>query len=360
MPRIIQEEFQICQKYPVTEKKIYCILDLKSGFFDANDALRENLLRINSVYAAQPLRENCKICNNLLPVSGGFAKQGVAYVICPCCGHLNGCHEDTDAFCVAVYSDNGGVAYGKNYTNADAEAYHSRVREIYEPKARFLADALTEHVFPASLRFADLGAGSGYFVSALQECGFESVMGYEVSESQINFARQMNPRVKMTAHQLDDICGLAGNIEADVVSMIGVLEHLREPRAVLDAICTNPNVQYLYISVPLFSPSVVFEALFPEVMPRQLAGGHTHLFSEASLEYMAKEFGLESVAEWWFGTDMMDLFRSVIVQIKKTPDMSGLQDFATQSLLASLDELQMVFDRKHLSSEVHMVYKVRH
>lgn len=336
------------------------ILDLKSGFFESNDALREGLLQINAVYAEQPARTNCKLCSEALPAEGGFRKLGVAYVVCPCCGHLNGRHEDTDAFCAAVYSDAGGAAYGKNYTNADAESYRNRTGEIYVPKARFLLDALSKHPSFADLRFADLGAGSGYFVSALQKCGVANVTGYEVAESQVSFARQMNPQINMVAHSLDEICGLVAGLKAEVVSMIGVLEHLREPRTVLAALQGNPEVQYLYISVPLFSPCVIFEALFPEVMPRQLAGGHTHLFTEASLAHMAGEFGLESVAEWWFGTDMMDLFRSLVVQAGKTEDLEYLKDFAAGALYDSLDELQLVLDRKHLSSEVHILYKCSH
>lgn len=277
---------------------------------------------------------------------------------CSRCGHLNGRYEDTETFCNATYSRNGGSCYGKNYTSADANVYQRRVQEVYVPKVRFLVEALTEEAAPRDLRYADLGAGSGYFVSALQDCGFEHVVGYEVSESQILFANHMNPRVNMSLHKLDEIYSLASNVEADVISMIGVLEHLQEPRDVLKSICSNRNVLYLYLSVPLFSPCVVFETLFPNVMPRQLAGGHTHLFSETSLDYMAKEFGLEIIAEWWFGTDMMDLFRSIIVQLGKIKGGAKLQDFTTDSFLPVIDELQLAMDQKHLSSEVHMVFKV--
>lgn len=336
------------------------ILGLKSGFFDGNDSLRENLRRINAVYAAQPLRGRCKICDAILPEDGGFTNHGVAYVICSRCGHLNGRHEDTNEFCNAIYSNDGGSDYGKNYTSVDRDAYQRRVQEVYVPKARFLGEALTARALPADMHFADLGAGSGYFVSALQHCGYKNVVGYEVSASQVEFAQQMNPQVKMVAHELDEICSIASSVEADVVSLIGVLEHLREPRQVLNAICSNPNVRYLYISVPLFSPSVVFEAIFPEVMPRQLAGGHTHLFSEASLVHMANEFGLDSIGEWWFGADMMDLFRSIIVQLGKSQAAGSLQGFATDSFLPVIDELQLAMDKKHLSSEVHIVFEIRH
>lgn len=47
------------------------ILNLKADFFDQNDILREDLLRINSIYAAQPPRILCKICDAFLPSGGG-------------------------------------------------------------------------------------------------------------------------------------------------------------------------------------------------------------------------------------------------------------------------------------------------
>ena len=88
--------------------------------------------------------------------------------------------------------------------------------------------------------------------------------------------------------------------------MIGVLEHLQEPREVLHAICSNPTIRYIYISVPMFSLSVYLKAVSPEVFHRQLGAGHTHLYTDSSLDWMCKEFGLERVGGWWFGTDIVD------------------------------------------------------
>lgn len=335
------------------------VLGLKQAFFRQNDELLANQLRLNALYAAQPLRENCKLCDALLPAGGGFAKHGVDYVQCSACAHLNGRHEETEAFCSAVYGDDGGASYARNYTSADLEAYRRRVEEIYVPKARFLLDALAEQGCATAHSFADFGAGSGYFVSALQACGVDVVQGYEVSAAQVDLARHMNPRAEMIQHRIEQTESLARGIRADVVSMIGVLEHIGNPRAVLAALRANPHIRYFYVSVPLFSFSVVIEALFPGVMPRQLSGAHTHLFTEESLRYLEKEFGFESVAEWWFGTDISDLYRSCVVQLARTPEARGLQRFATEQLEPLVDTLQLVFDHGRLSSEVHMLFKVR-
>lgn len=335
------------------------VLGLKQSFFAQNRDLLANQLRINAIYAAQPLRRNCKLCDGPLSDTGGFTKHGVDYVQCPVCQHLNGRHEETDAFCAAVYGDDGGASYARNYTSADVDAYRRRVDEIYVPKARFLLEALAAQGFAAGQGFADFGAGSGYFVSALQACGVGKITGYEVSEAQVSLARQMNPGATMVQHGLEKTISLARETQADVVSMIGVLEHLGDPRGVLAALRSNPHVRYFYISVPLFSSSVVIEALFPEVMPRQLSGAHTHLFTEGSLRHMEKEFGFQSVAEWWFGTDMTDLFRSFVVQLAGTERARELEPFAAGQLLSVIDELQLALDQRRLSSEVHMLFKVR-
>lgn len=335
------------------------VMGLKQAFFDQNDGLLANQLRINAIYARQPVRHRCKLCDSSLPEDGGFTKHGVAYVQCPSCQHLNGRHEETEGFCAAVYGADGGADYARNYSSEDAEKYRDRVNQIYVPKAKFLLDALAAQ--GATLRdgVSDFGAGSGYFVAALQACGVKQVAGYEVSAAQVELARRMNPNATMVQHRLEETEALARDARADVLSMIGVLEHVRNPRGVLSAVRANPHLRYLYISVPLFSASVAIEALFPSIFPRQLSGAHTHLFTEASLQHMAREFGMESVAEWWFGTDMTDLLRSFVVHLEQTPEVEGLRRFAEEQFKPIVDDLQMAMDSRRLSSEVHMLLKVK-
>ncbi|MCW5753059.1 MAG: class I SAM-dependent methyltransferase, partial [Alphaproteobacteria bacterium] len=257
------------------------ILSLKSSFLENNDALREQLLAIGRLYAAQPRRKRCKICHSELAREPDFRKHGVGYVFCGRCGHLNGQHEDTEAFCAAVYTDDGGRSYAANYAAPDRAAYRKRVTGIYRPKAEFLSEALTSlGERPEALTYMDLGAGAGYFVAALRELGLVSSHGHEVSRAQVADAATMLGPDAVHLHGLAELPLIAGREQADVASMIGVLEHLRDPRAVLAALRDNAAVRYVFISVPLFSSSVFIETVFPEVMPRHLAGGHTHLFTE--------------------------------------------------------------------------------
>lgn len=93
-------------------------------------------------------------------------------------------------------------------------------------------------------------------------------------------------------------------------------------------------------------------------MNRQLIAGHTHLYTESSLDWMASEFKMEKVAEWWFGTDIVDLYRSIIIRLQQEFTGISMQDKWTETLLSVIDNLQRVLDEHHLSSEVHLLYRL--
>jgi 2-polyprenyl-3-methyl-5-hydroxy-6-metoxy-1,4-benzoquinol methylase len=333
------------------------LLQLKSSFFQENSDLQANVERLCHLYARQPLRKACKNCGH--PLAGrSFTKLSVRYILCDRCGHLNGAHEDSDEFCRAVYTDDSGKSYAKTYDAADEEAYQERVAAIYRPKAHFLREVL--HAAGENceyLRFADLGAGSGYFVDGLLHAGMRNAVGYEVGEAQIQLARRMVKGAEFRQHALEEVISIAETADAEVISMIGVLEHVQDPRGLLTALQRNPTVKYLYFSLPMFSTTVYLEAVFPNVFHRQLSAGHTHLYTESSLAWLAGEFGLESIGEWWFGTDMVDLLRDVQVSLAANPQTSELVETWRQSFIPLVDTLQLEIDRQRKSSEIHVVFK---
>ncbi len=335
------------------------LLAHKQGFFSANNELLAEGRRIGAVYVEQPRRATCKCCAAALD-GERFVKQGIDYVLCARCGHLNGAHEDSAEFCAAVYTEADGASYAKSYSAGDREAYAARVRDIYRPKAEFLRDALAEAgETSARLRCADFGAGSGYFVAALRDIGWSGAVGYEVSRTQVDLADAMIAPGAIVQHALDDAVDLAATVDADVVSMIGVLEHVQHPRDILAAFGRNPSVRYVFLSVPLFSPCVMLEAVFPDVFQRQLSAGHTHLFTESSIDWLCEEFALDRVAEWWFGTDMVDLFRAVTVELERRAETRTLSDHWGRMIAPALDDAQCALDTRKTASEVHMLLRFR-
>ena len=72
------------------------------------------------------------------------------------------------------------------------------------------------------------------------------------------------------------------NSDADVISAIGVIEHLREPHKFFEAF-KESKARYIYYSVPMFSLSVALENVSDDIFPRQLSAGHTHLLRKIQL-----------------------------------------------------------------------------
>jgi len=334
------------------------VLRHKTSFFDDNDRRLQDCRRLFKEYINQPHRSECINCAQ--PLAGkSFRKMGVDYFLCNVCGHLNGAHEDTDIFCNMIYIDDDGKAYALTYNTKTKENYKKRVQDIYVPKAHFLMESLRGvNADPSSMRFVDLGAGSGYFVSALKKTGLCNVLGYEVSKTQVELANAMIGSSLVIQHNLADTIDIASRVEADVICLIGVLEHVQYPRKILSTIAENENLRYLFLSIPLFSPCVFFEMVFEEVMPRHLAPAHTHLYTESSIDYFCEEFGFQKISEWWFGTDMIDLFRNIWVMLKKiSPDSDAISLWKSM-FKPMIDNLQITQDRQKMSSEVHLLLKL--
>ncbi len=338
-------------------KPVADILGHKANFFTQNAALKDRENDLSRLYQSQPPRTTCKLCGAPLSTAD-FVKNGIGYAICSSCSHLNGLHDDSPEFCAAVYTDDAGEAYGKAYTAEDKAAFIKRRDDIYLPKADFLFDGLREAgVRPEGMSFADFGAGCGYFVDALYQAGAADVSGFEVSKSQTSFGNSILGHDALHQHEITATAELARSNKSSVTSMIGVLEHLTNPREILQALRENPAQEYFYISVPLFSPSVYFEMAFPDVMHRHLSGGHTHLFTDGSLRAMEQEFGLSRQACWWFGSDMVDLYRSLMVENGVQENTEAAENTLKGMILPIIDDMQAVIDRHRVASEVHILYR---
>lgn len=333
------------------------VIRLKQSFFVENSQKLDEARKHASIYKSQPTRTVCKICSAALPPAK-FFKLDVGYAICIQCGHLSGLHEDSDEFCNAVYTSDNGRPYARNYYEQDRKAYRERVDLIYKPKAEFLAEALGQQGLDIKeLNYLDLGAGSGYFISALLDLGVKDVSGYELSRFQVDYANDMIGTELLHCNTPDELAGIVSASRAEVISLVGVMEHLQDPLKVLTAIRENPHVKYVFFCVPMFSFSVFLETVFArEVMPRHLTGGHTHLFTESSIKYLEDKFGFAKVAEWWFGSDIMDLYRSFFVTLES--QSKEVADEFKNYFINEIDDLQLVLDKRHKSSQVHMLWRV--
>jgi len=333
---------------------------LKQSFFNENDTHVNEQKRISIAYMQQPKRLLCKNCNNKLKTSNDFVKNEVGFKICGACSHLNGAHEDTQEFCDYVYTEEDGKNYAKAYEEVDIENYNYRLSTVYIPKAEFLySSLLNDSVNPHQMSYLDFGCGVGYFVGALQKIGLKNIAATDVSEKQVQYGNRMIGCELSSVHKIDNTTELLRTCDANIVSMIGVLEHLSDPYEALKSIRDNKNVQYLYLSVPLFSLSVYLEMFSPTVYHRHLlgTGGHTHLYTQESLQYIINEFDFKISSEWWFGADMVDLYRGILVQMHQNKCSNIVLSDFEKMFTPIIDAMQIELDKKHSSSEVHMLLK---
>ena len=151
----------------------------KSNFFESNEELLNKSKKQNKLYASQPLRNSCKICNCKLPTKEDFISHDIKYKFCKKCNHLNGIYKETQSFVEHLYVEDDGREYAKNYKDED---YLTRTKNIYTPKVEFLETTLEK----PSLNILDVGSGAGYFVlSCLQKD--HKAKGIDLSNVMVDF-----------------------------------------------------------------------------------------------------------------------------------------------------------------------------
>lgn len=343
--------------------KSYSEIITPEGWVKNNKTLLSRSNTLADLYKNQTQRTNCKICKSKLPEKAEFKTRGIDYKICNKCTHLNGAHEDTDNYAQNLYESNNPETYGKNYISATQESHQKRVNSIYKPKAEFLISSLkSENKKIENLQFLDIGAGAGHFLVALEAQGAIAPQGIEVSEILVESAKEQLKSTPCSAKiqktKINEISKWIKQIRPEVITMIGVLEHLSKPHEILDSFAATKECNYLFLSIPMFSPSVCIEAAFPEVYPRHLEGGHTHLFTEKSINWLAEHYGLEKIAEWWFGGDIADLFRSILITLREKKDTENLSKYLEEWLpTETLDKMQTAIDLNQHSSELHILLK---
>ena len=328
---------------------------IKSNFFSQNLKLLKDQNKINEFYRSQPKRKYCKACEKKL-TGYYFINHKTKYIQCKYCSHVNGQHQDTKEFSNKIYVDEK-VSYSKSYHEKNIKNFTLRQKKIYDPKANFLKSILLDH---SKLKVLDIGAGSGYFISSLIDKKFKDAIGIEISKNQTNFGKKIFKLIKKNSNKLknssyENLKKEIENTDFNCVSLIGVIEHLVNMSDLMKSINKNKNIKYIYILVPMFSLICTIESIFSNVFNRHLGGGHTHLFTEKSLKKFMSRFGFKEHSSWWFGTDMDDLFRSFILQMKNKK-FKPLEDITSETKKL-IDGLQLELDKKKLCSEVHMLLK---
>ena len=207
--------------------KKYENFDIKSSFYNKNNFYLNNSKKVNNIYSKQIKRKKCKNCNyNLLGIS--FESFKIKYIICKKCNHLNGIHEDSNQFVNFLYTEKGGKNYFKNYFND----FDKRVSSIYLPKVQFLKNTLKNN----KIEVLDIGSGAGHLLKSFELKNI-SAIGYEPNKILCELAQKKLKKNKIYNINLTDIYEIVENSNRNCLSLIGVLEHLKDPHKLLKSFC---------------------------------------------------------------------------------------------------------------------------
>ncbi|MBN2093413.1 class I SAM-dependent methyltransferase [candidate division KSB1 bacterium] len=123
------------------------------------------------------------------------------------------------------------------------EVEQFRVNNIYPRKMKIL-----QKYVPNKAKILDIGAGLGGFVSVAQKKGFQ-VTGVELEKGQVNLAKEVF-QVELINESFEAFSEHDSQ-KYDVVHLHHVLEHLRNPRTILEKIRTKLNKNgILLLEVP--------------------------------------------------------------------------------------------------------------
>jgi len=323
-------------------KSIKDIINIKKDFIISNYKLLKQAQTWNKLYSKQPIRLKCKACEKKLQKKT-FSSHCANYNFCEKCGHLNGLNKDTKSFNINLYKGSGSIKFSKFYI----DNFNDRVKNIYHPKLKFL-----HKIVGKNLDIMELGSGAGFFLKACEEKKVDAV-GYEVNQPMVKFGKKMLKKNNIIQFGIDDIYNKVLFCKKDVIVLLGVIEHLENPNLIFRNF-KKSKAKYLFFSVPMVSMSIFLEHAFEKFYPRVLGGIHNHLYTEKSLSHIINKNQLRVKGEWWFGTEIMDLMRAIIIYSNANDKPKFMNNF-NRYFIQVMDELQSVIDKKKLSGELHMV-----
>lgn len=334
------------------------IASIKQSFVSDNEKLLMEDEKIEAAYSDGRKRKNCKICNEEIPWGGGqvFCYRGIHFNVCNICGHVNGEYDESEAFFHGVYDENDDSHAMLYYDVSSKEKYDDRVKRIYLPKVKFLEESISRQGETYDkYNYLDLGTGAGYFVKALKDEALNA-KGIDVDKTEVNFGNTMIGTDALTCMKGTEVADYLRSCKFEVVSMIGVLEHVLDPNEILYSLSTNDNVKYIYFSVPTISFAMILGVINPNMFNRVLGGWHTHIFSDDSIEYLLRKYGFENIDEWRFGCDAADLNRFTQIALSRQGN-TCLAEIFHERFSPLIDDIQLLFDKSGFSSETHVVAK---
>jgi len=285
---------------------------------------------------------NCYICGSA--EAEQFAQiHGFTYVKCMHCGHVYTSRRYSEQALKRFYQKD---QYYSQITYANRETCFYRREHVAKPKVEFAE----QYTGIEKGTWIDVGSGIGDLVSVLSEKGWRAI-GLEISETSVKFAREVFG-VSLVTQTFEEYCSTHAELmgTVDVVSFIGLLEHVVNPTELLalawQMLKSNGVV---VIQVPnAHSVSSMIQIVFPENVFRHMSPvSHIMLFTEQSLIKALELTGFGVLALWFLGLDIYELLNNLVLVNSRVQDSALYHAFNE-----NMNELQLVFDKRELSDGI--------
>jgi SAM-dependent methyltransferase len=213
---------------------------------------------------------------------------------------------------------------------------------------------------PEDASVLDAGCGSGHFVNALKKSGFSSAQGFDSFAPAVLAAHQIGAlgKTEVKMEKPENFIDVLSNSHASVVSMMCVLVHLENPIEVIRAMKRNAHTRFTFQKIPMWSFATILESAFPNFRSRVLGSDHTNVFTEESIKWIEAELGLRRVASWRFGGDYLDLERKILIAMNQNSCSEELLEQTKTQLDSIANEVQQIFDRHSMASELHVIWEL--
>nr|MBF0222717.1 class I SAM-dependent methyltransferase [Desulfobulbaceae bacterium] len=294
-------------------------------------------------------RTECVLCGNGL--SGElFLHRETPTIFCRVCGHLQ-----TKKLPPPDFPD---MEFATIYPSLSAEEYHDRKRRIYQPKLDWIIRSLAPLRYSAEklaeMRWTEMGAGAGYFTSALKDKGFHKVKGFDADRKLVELANNFAEGTPLS-HYEGKMADAIAQYPAEIYTSFFVLEHLPDAFHFFQELNKLPPGTLFIFAVPVFGLACLLENIFSNNFARSFdCVVHTQVYTDKSIQYALENSGFSILSEWVFGQDSSDLTRFMITNLQDKLSPAMIESLAG-NLTSIEDGIQNCVDKAMLADQRHVI-----
>lgn len=298
------------------------------------------------------IRDDCILCGESLDGAHDMLHRGVPYFLCSQCHHIQTKNAPPDGY---PHSMENGQGFDALYREIEPDEFSNRCDRIYEPKLKWLLAELKKVGRDSdAMTLLDLGAGAGYFVSVARQNGFPEAIGVEENANLVDIGTRFLGDGALRQFN-DELVAAVTGFDAELYTAWFVLEHIENPGAFWRAFSKKPTGTMIGFSIPIYGFGAMLENTTETFFARNLDSVfHTQHYTPKSLEHALSLSNCDVLAEWVFGQDAADLYRTLVAGMEgRVDDLLG--NDLRERLEGALDGIQEVLDQNNLADSRHVL-----